>query len=100
MYVHELIQALLYIFENADEKINIFNIGPSDQTSVAEIAQLVLEGYGAKQEIMYTGGTQGWKGDVPRYEYDTQKLQKLGWGPPTTSFEAVRLAVRKIIETR
>ncbi len=100
MYVHELIQALLYIFENADEKINIFNIGPSDQTSVAEIAQLVLEGYGAKQEIMYTGGTQGWKGDVPRYEYDTQKLQKLGWGPPTTSFEAVSLAVRKIIETR
>ena len=100
MYVHELIQALLYIFENADEKINIFNIGPSDQTSVAEIAQLVLEGYGAKQGIMYTGGTQGWKGDVPRYEYDTQKLQKLGWGPPTTSFEAVRLAVRKIIETR
>ena len=100
MYVHELIQALLYIFENADEKINIFNIGPSDQTSVAEIAQLVLEGYGAKQGIMYTGGTQGWKGDVPRYEYDTQKLQKLGWGPPTTSFEAVRLAVRKVIETR
>ena len=100
MYVHELIQALLYIFENADEKINIFNIGPSDQTSVAEIAQLVLEGYGAKQGIMYTGGTQGWKGDVPRYEYDTQKLQKLGWGPPTTSFEAVSLAVRKIIETR
>ena len=100
MYVHELIQALLYIFENADEKINIFNIGPSDQTSVAEIAQLVLEGYGAKQKIMYTGGTQGWKGDVPRYEYDTQKLQKLGWGPPTTSFEAVRLAVRKVIETR
>jgi UDP-glucose 4-epimerase len=100
MYVHELIQALLFIFENANEKMNVFNIGPSDRTSVADIARLVLEGSGATQEIAYTGGNKGWKGDVPKYEYDTQKLQILGWGPPTNSFEAVKLAVNKIIETR
>ncbi|MDE0806511.1 MAG: NAD-dependent epimerase/dehydratase family protein [Longimicrobiales bacterium] len=100
MYVHELIEALLYIFENADEKMNLFNIGPSDRTTVADIAKLVLEGYGATQDIAYTGGSQGWKGDVPTYEYDTQKLQMLGWGPPATSFESVKLAVKKIIETR
>ena len=100
MYVHELIRALLFIFENANEKMNVFNIGPSDRTNVADIARLVLEGYGATQEIAYTGGNQGWKGDVPKYEYDTQKLQTLGWGPPASSLEAVKLAVNKIIETR
>ena len=100
MYVHELIQALLFIFENATEKMNVFNIGPGDQTTVAQIAELVIEGYEAEQDISYTGGSQGWKGDVPKYEYDTQKLQDLGWGPPTSSLEAVKLAVKKIIETR
>ena len=31
----------------------------------------------------FTGGTAGWKGDVPRYQYDLTRIKSLGWPPAT-----------------
>ena len=100
MYVREIVEALLFIFENSRERLNIFNIGPRDATTVAQIAEMVLEAAGDGQQIAYTGGPRGWKGDVPLYKYRPSKLEALGWPKPMSSIEAVRVAVAKTMETR
>ena len=45
----------------------------------------------------YTGGTRGWKSDVPQIRFDVSKLAKLGWHAKHTSDEAVRVAARAVI---
>ena len=100
MYVGEIVEALMFIFENSDERTNIFNIGPRDATTVAEIAEALLAAAGDGQEIVYSGGDRGWKGDVPLYRYRPSKLEALGWPKPMLSTEAVRVAIAKILESR
>jgi len=99
MYVSEIISAFMFILENSDEKLNVFNIGPRDSTSVAQIAEMVLEIAGDGQRIAYTGGSFGWKGDVPLYSYQPSKLEALGWPPPMSSTEAVLTAITRAVET-
>jgi len=100
MYFHEIVEAFMFIIAHSDDRLNIFNIGPRDTTTVAEIAEIVLELAGDGQRIAYTGGDRGWKGDVPLYSYQPSKLEALGWPPPMTSTQAVRTAVTRIIEGR
>ena len=100
MYVHDVIDAFFFILQNAGERLNVINIGPRDSTSVADIAELVLGAYGEAQSISYTGGPRGWKGDVPLYRYNPSRLEALGWSIPSSSTEAIRTAIQRMIETR
>ena len=97
MYVHEIVDAIQFIFSNSNEKINDYNIGPKDFTKVSEIANILLEETGEKREIIYGGGKTGWKGDVPFYYYDAVKLRNLGWMPKYGSTQAVREAIRSML---
>lgn len=96
MYVQELIDCILFVIENSDEQVNVFNVGPKDCTRVSDIAKIFLEEKGVKRKVVYTGGPRGWNGDVHFYKYDPSKLEKLGWKPKMKSTEAVRFAVRKM----
>ena len=49
---------------------------------------------GLKPTYNYTGGSVGWKGDVPKFSYDISKVLSTGWKPKHTSDEAVRQSVR------
>ena len=42
----------------------------------------------------FTGGECGWLGDVPKFSYDTKKINNLGWHAKYSSDEAVRLSVK------
>ncbi len=97
MYVKDLVDAIIYIWQNAYDRYNYYNIGPSDQTSVKEIAEMVAYLMHCKK-IQYTGGDRGWKGDSPHYKVDSLKLLQLGWKPKFTSYQAVELAIKKIID--
>jgi UDP-glucose 4-epimerase len=48
-------------------------------------------------EFTYTGGSRGWKGDVPKMRLDVEKLKKFGWEPRYTSEECVRDTVRELL---
>jgi UDP-glucose 4-epimerase len=100
IYVKDLIEAMLFIWQNAKLQLNYFNIAGLGETSVREIAEMVIKEMGTKTEIHYTGGDRGWKGDVPRYRCDTSKLASLGWTPKLTSDEAVRVAIKKILNEK
>jgi UDP-glucose 4-epimerase len=98
VYVKDLVNALVFVWQNTFQKINLYNIGVDSRTKVSQIAKIVLEELNSEKEISYTGGTQGWVGDVPEFEYDLSKIHELGWKASLTSDESVRKAIREIIK--
>jgi UDP-glucose 4-epimerase len=101
-YVHvkDLVDAVFFIYQRAQERLNCYNVGAEDQTTVSDIAKIVCEGMQLKNvKLRYTGGNTGWRGDVPYYKYDLKKIHSLGWKARYSSKEAVRIAVRSILST-
>lgn len=99
VHVRDLVNAILFILERADARLNIYNIGTETVTSVTEIAQIVVAQMGLRDvQFCYTGGDRGWPGDVPQSRFNTSKLARLGWVAPRTSTEAVRLSAQELWE--
>ena len=97
LHVSELIDAMQFIVANASDRRNVFNIAPDGPgTSVAFIAEHVIEHLSPGTPIAYTGGDRGWVGDVPRFGYNTERLKTLGWQPTLSSDEAVLRAIGEI----
>ena len=97
VYVKDLVEAILYVIDNASEKYNVYMIGSDSRTKVKEIATMVIEEMGLNAKIRYTGGDRGWVGDVPEFRYDLTKINNLGWTAPHNSNESVRLAIQKAL---
>lgn len=85
IYVEDLVDAILFIWRNAKERLNVYNIGAPDQITVKEIAEMMSD------NLTYTG--ESWRGDVLEYDYDTTKLSNLGWTNTRTSKEAIKLSL-------
>jgi UDP-glucose 4-epimerase len=97
LYVKDLVEAILFVWKNADQKINIYNLGVNSRTKVKDIAQMVIEEMKLDAVIEYTGGDRGWIGDVPEFNYDLTKINTFGWQAKSTSNEAVRKAIQYIL---
>jgi UDP-glucose 4-epimerase len=98
LYVRDLVEGILFIWQKAPLPVDCFNIGVPGATTVTKIAETVVEEMGLGQvRFDYTGGDRGWVGDVPKFRYDTSKLSALGWQAPRDSDASVRLAVQRIL---
>ncbi len=97
IYISDCVDAM-FAGLKVDEKVNVFNIGSEDQVKVRRIAEIVCEEMGVKPAFKFTGGDRGWKGDVPVMLLSIEKLKSLGWRPKYSSEEAVRMAVRDLLE--
>lgn len=90
LHVFELIDAMLFITERSDARLNYFNIGPEDEgATVRFIAETAVRIVSPGAAINYGSGSKGWVGDVPRFKYSIAKLKKLGWSPTLSSNDAV-----------
>jgi UDP-glucose 4-epimerase len=97
--VKDLVEAMFFIYQEAKDRLNYYNVGVEDQTTVDEIAKIVCEEMRLENvKFIYTGGSTGWKGDVPHYQYDLHKINSLGWKAKYSSPEAVLMAVRSILK--
>ena len=97
LYVADLVDAILLACEKSTGPLAVYHAAGIGETSVREIAAIVLAATGrADAQIRYTGGDRGWPGDVPRFRYDISRLQSLGWTPQRHSTDAVRHAVERI----
>ena len=100
LYIEDCVEAILFGYKNANEQINLFNIGCDTATEVTRIAEIVVEEMGFNNvKFTYTGGKRGWKGDVPKFQFDISKMKKLGWNASLTSDEAVRKTVKILLNT-
>lgn len=94
LHVSDCVAGILCGFDRATAPLNVFNVAPSDVTSVARIAELcVLHSPSGDARVRFTGGARGWPGDVPQSRLDASRLAALGWVITRTSDEAVREAV-------
>ena len=98
LFVSDLVDAILIAWDNGDDQVNVYNVGPVERSSVAFIAETVAKEFGGAPEIRYSGGSRGWIGDVPKFEYDTGKIRALGWKPSMTSDEAVVRTTKILVE--
>jgi len=98
LHVSDLIEAMFVIREVvSNQKIQLVNIGPLDDgVTVRWIAEQVLKRVSPEAKIGYGNGNKGWVGDVPRFNYSTQRLQSYGWRPRLSSAEAVVRAIDEI----
>jgi UDP-glucose 4-epimerase len=72
-----------------------YNLGPTDYTTINELAQIVIEEMGLKNVKITHSPATVW--DVPIVTLNTAKIQELGWKPSHTSDEAARIAVQRLL---
>jgi UDP-glucose 4-epimerase len=98
IFVDDLVDAIFHIEGRNNGGHLVCNVGPVDTICVDDIAEIVIEEMHLKNvRLEYTGGEVGWKGDVPRFNYDISKARSLGWEPKKSSREAVREAARHLV---
>jgi UDP-glucose 4-epimerase len=96
--VHECVEAMHFATAHARNTVNTFNIGSEDWIDVKTIADIVTGEMGLKNtRYRFTGGSQGWVGDVPKMQLAIESLKALGWKPQKGSYESVRMAVQAAV---
>ena len=95
LYVKDCINGILTGYEKSSARVNIFNLGLQEQTTVDELADIVIEEMGSSTvRKKYTGGERGWIGDNPVVYLSIEKMKHLGWAPKMPPQEAIRLTAR------
>ncbi len=99
-YVHvsDILNAFSLLENKFNNGHNVFNVGSDDFLTVNQIAGIVIDKMKLRNVVYnYTGGSRGWKADVPIYRLETSKIRKLGWLNIYNSFQAVEHAVDSML---
>lgn len=97
LHVEELIDAMTFIVNHSNEKLQIFNIGADDQgVTVKFIAEETVKLVSPNAVIEYGDENRGWVGDVPKFTYSIDKLKSLGWSSKLGSEEAIKKVLKQI----
>ncbi len=99
-YIHidDILRAFRLMEEKNKDQYSVFNVGTTDFLTVREIADIVCSCMGLKNvKYLFTGGSRGWKADVPVYRLDSQKIRGMGWTHTKNSYEAVESSVQSMI---
>ncbi len=102
IYVTDVVQAVLGTENTTGKIFDTYNVSTSEQVTVNEIAEIALEELGILKSdirIRYTGGTRGWKGDVPNVMLNADKIRKSGWTPEYSSKEAIIKSISEMAKT-
>ncbi len=96
----ECVDAMRFVGAHARDTVNVYNLGTADQVGVRAIAEEVVRVHGGRARIEYTGGAQGWVGDIPRQLLAIDKIGRLGWQPKRSSREAVTETIQDLARAR
>jgi len=99
-YVHvdDIVTGIQFFVQRDREPYSYYNLASDDYLSVRQIADLVVDEMRLKQvKYHYTGGSRGWKGDVPVVRFDLAKVHRAGWRAARSSVEAMRASVRSML---
>lgn len=98
LHVSDLVEAMLFVARKADTgKILPINIGPIDEgVYVRWIAEQVASRVAPSARLAFGFGNKGWIGDVPQFNYSTDRLRSYGWSPVLGSAAAITRAIDEI----
>jgi UDP-glucose 4-epimerase len=98
VYVDDVLSAMRGMAGRGWQGFEYYNVATEDYVTVREIADLVVERLDLSGvAYQFTGGTRGWKGDVPVVRFDTRKIRERGWRNTRTSREALRDSIDSMI---
>ena len=98
IHVDDIISAQFMLADKQVASYDCFNVGPNDQLTVKDIADLVVDLMGLKNVVYdFTGGDRGWRADVPTYSLDTSRIRAMGWQNTLESREAVKTAAQTML---
>jgi UDP-glucose 4-epimerase len=92
IHIQDIVEAVLIAEERASTSFEIYNVA-TDYITVKEIAVLAVECAGLNPqevEFEFTGGSRGWKGDIPVVRMNSEQIRRLGWECRRGSREALR----------
>lgn len=99
LYVKDGVNAIFTIIEKSHEKINIYNLGHEEITTVKDIADIVCDELGIKDvKFTFEGGEKGWIGDNKFVHLSIEKLKKMGFNTSLSIEEGIRRTVRYLKE--
>ena len=95
LFVGDCVDGIMLGYERSSSPVNIFNLGLQEQTTVDELADIVIQEMGLQNvRKRYTGGPRGWIGDNPVVYLSIRKIQELGWRPKTQPRDVIRRTAR------
>jgi UDP-glucose 4-epimerase len=100
LHVTTLIKAMVHLSNlPKSEPFNVFNIGEVDSNvSVFEIAEMVRDLVSPNAAIVYGKEAYGWVGDMPKVEFNLDKLHTTGWVSQMNGRLAVDKAIKEILK--
>jgi UDP-glucose 4-epimerase len=101
MHVSDLIKGIMRFKDVQTQGVELYNIGVDTQTNVTKIADIVCTKMKLQSvKYHYTNTKGGWKGDVPVFSYNLDKIHNAGWMAEYTSDAAVELTVEEVLSCR
>lgn len=99
IHVSDVINAFLILLNNQRTRYEYFNVSNRDFLTVNQVASITQETLGLNGvSHQYTGGSRGWKADVPLYRLNFNKIMtKYGWEPNMSSTEAVKASIKSML---
>jgi UDP-glucose 4-epimerase len=101
IHVEDVINAVLLAESHAPRPFAAYNVATGDYITVRDIAVLatqVLDLDPGSTKFEFTGGSRGWKGDVPVVRLNTDRIRALGWANTKTTEEAIRSSLEAMID--
>lgn len=101
IHVSDVVSAVLLAHEKTSKGFEAYNVATGDYITVEEIARLAVEVVGlplSKVAFEFTGGSRGWKGDVPVVRLNIDRIQRLGWKCAMSSREALRQSMLAMLQ--
>jgi UDP-glucose 4-epimerase len=89
LYVKDCVEAILVALREAQDRVNIFNLGTDEYCTVRQSVGWITESLGVTPRIEYTGGDRGWVGDNPFIFLDCARIRGLGWRPALTIRDSI-----------
>jgi UDP-glucose 4-epimerase len=89
LYVGDCLDAILTVVDQAQAKVNIYNLGTDEFCQVNDSIGWINESLKLAPKLEYSGGERGWIGDSPFIFLDTKKVRGLGWKPKLTIREGI-----------
>ena len=98
IHVDDVINAIFTIFQkdlllNNSTFYDVFNVATDNYITVNEIANIAIEELNLnknKVKKIFTGGDRGWKGDVPKVNFNTDKIKSFDYSTKMDSVAAIR----------
>jgi UDP-glucose 4-epimerase len=100
LHIQDCIDAMLTAIAQADERVNVFNLGTDHFCQVVDSIGWICDELGVKPQLEFSGGERGWIGDNPFIFLDTEKIRALGWKPRMNIEQGVRSTLRWLQENR